>query len=425
MRTKDQILLEQVYGGIILNEYSEGFLNQQIKRLKPQAGAFVEETAIRATLQRFDQLKTANNTSNRIKELVQQYIDSGDIKPDERNQKDVRRFENLKKQPLQVEFYNWSDLEKIVHQFRDPAEKAASKVEMAEGETGAEEIYKDPKNGIHVYFGKDPNSCILFKRFLSKEKEEEAKNESKDISKYYGWCISYPIERSLFYSYRFGSGDTSASVYFVYDETLPVSDDNHVIVIHAQRDGKFRLTNALNNRERVGDWNMVISQEWQPKLKGLEKLFVYRPLTEDEQIYQVTRNAGPSDFTNFTSYRVKRAYIDTRKKIYSKDYTELPAELQHTYINVRAPDAADEDMNSRLRKLLYLFADTDYESINKRMAQAMELAEQNKENWEAVLWEDSIMKNSKKSQTYKYWAKLIDDTLNDMGSAARADQRAQ
>lgn len=415
MRTKDQLILENLYSNIVLNEYSEGFLRQQIKRLKPQAGVYVSEDAIRQMLQRFDQLKTSQNTANRIKELLQQHIESGDIKVDPRNPKDAKRFENLKKQPFQVEYYNWSDLETIVHQFRDPGETAALKSDAPKGETGAEEIYSNKEDGLHVYFGQDPNACILFKRFLLQQ---------KDAPRDYTWCISNRRESNLFYRYRFGSyGSKKASVYFVYDETKPTSNKWHVFVIHVKEGNEYMVTSALNDGDRTLSWNEIL--KIQPKLKGLEKLFVYRPLNEDEQLYQVTMDAGPNDFSGFTSYNVKRAYIETGKKIKQEDYLELPAELQHAYVNVRAPGAEDQDETSRLRKLLQLFANQVQSELNQRFAKAQEAGEQgaSEAEWEKILFNDPVMIKSKKSQTYKYWTKLIDDTLNNMGAAARANER--
>lgn len=418
MRTKDQLILENLYSNIILNEYSEGFLRQQIKRLKPQAGVYVSEDAIRQMLQRFDQLKTSQNTASRIKELVQQHVESGDIKADERNPKDIKRFENLKKQPFQVEYYNWRDLETIVHQFRDPGETAALKSsDTVKGDTGAEEIYNNPEDGLHVYFGKDPNACIIFKKFLLQQ---------KDAPRDYTWCISNRRESNLFYRYRFGSySSKKASVYFVYDETKPTSDKWHVFVVHVKEGNEYMVTSALNDGDRMLSWDEIL--KIQPKLKGLEKLFVFRPLTEDEQLYQVTMDAGPNDFTGYTSYNVKRAYIETGKKIKKEDYLNLPAELQHAYINVRAPGAEDLDGNTRLRKLLMIFHDQDQNEINQRFARASEAGEQgaSETEWEQILFDDPTMKKSKRSQTYKYWTKLIDDTLNNLGAAARADARKE
>jgi hypothetical protein len=428
MRTKDQLILENLYSNILLNEYSEGFLRTQIKRLKPQAGAYVSEDAIRQMLQRFDQLKTAQTTANRIKELVQQHIESGDIKADERKgPKDIKRFENLKKQPFQVEYYNWQDLETIVHQFRDPSETAALKTDAPKGDAGAEEIYANPENGLHVYFGKDTNACILFKRFLLQQ---------KDAPKDYTWCIANNRQSNLFYRYRFGAyGNKKASVYFIYDESKPSTDKWHVFVIHVNEDNKYLVTSAFNDGDRTIPWNEIL--KIQPKLKGLEKLFTFRPLTEDEQLYQVTMDANPNDFAGYTSYNVKRAYIETGKKINMQDYIDLPAELQHAYINVRAPGAEDDNMIKRLRKLLELFDDQDKNELNNRYAEAAESGDVAKakakaagldskdasEEWIKILCNDPVMAKTKKGQTYKYWTKLVDDTLKDAGAADRADQR--
>ena len=412
---------------VLLKEYSEGFTKQQIARLKPQAGAFVEEDGIRAMIGRFNQLKSGQ-AKNQIIDLVKTNIENGTIAAANDHPKEVQRIQKLASNPLMIEFYSWHDLEVIVHSFRDPAEKQAIKAAKKNADqTGASLIYEG--NGLRVYFGANKQECQIFKNYLVNTNKDALKAGGVDVNassgSIYGWCISYAGPNNLFDSYRFRS-ETSASVYFIVDDGRPVTDPLNVIVLHAQKDGNFRLTNAYNRSmggysEEVGDWNKVL--KWQPKLKGHESLFKFVPFSESEQLHLVTKNAGPKDFPGFTAFNVKRAYIDSQKKIFAKDFLELPADLQHAYVNVRAPDAADANLQTRLRKLLYLFADPEYQKIEDRMNRAAEEGDRGNENWIEVLYDDDVMKKCKKVQTYKYWCKLIDDTLNEMGAAKAANER--
>lgn len=437
--------LVPLYEQVIL-EYSEGFLKKQTERLQKQNIHATPET-IKAMLQRFDQLKTANTTKQEIKNIIETDIENGTIRA--KNPKDQKRVDNLKKSPWNVEFYDFEELEKVVHSFRDVGDKQAQKEieKISTTDYGAELVYETPDHKLQIFFAKDAKTAYDFKLWLAKFKEQEIKNANLKVVSgtgrgLYGWCISAPVSRgNLFASYRFGSNP--ASVYFVLDNNLPVTDNKHVTVIHAYKDGRFLVTGANNDGDRTLNWNQVTT--YLPQIKDLEKVFKFRSFTEDEQLYLLTKNARPENFAGFTP-RVKKAYIELGpdRKIYSKDYIDLVnvdpslpyvqrqeaektgADLQHAYINVRSPNVNDPNLMARLLKLLYLFADTSPEEVDKRIKQAVNLKNKNPNfkndtSWQEPLFQDKAMLQTKDKSVLKYWKKLIDDTLRGMGSAKRAD----
>lgn len=439
--TKLALLYEQV-----ILEYSEGFLKQQIERLQKQNVHATPET-IRQMLQRFDQLKTAGNTKQEIKNIITTDIENGTIAA--KNPKDQKRIDNLKKSPWNVEFYDFSELEKVVHSFRDVGAKQAQKdlEKVSTTNTGAELVYETPDHMLQVFFAKDAKSANAFKLWLIKTKEQDIKQAKLNVTLgtghgLYGWCVSAPLDRgNLFATYRFGTGDKSASLYFVLDNKLPVNNNKHVIVVHAYKNNTYLVTGANNDGDKTMSWDQLTA--YQPALRNVNKnVFKYHPYTEDEQLYLVTKNVNAEDFADLAP-RVKKAYIElgSDKKIYSKDYLNLVnvdpnlsyvqkqeaekfgSDLQHAYINVRAPAANDPDKMTRILKLLNLFEDTNMTDITNRIQQAKKLAakvtDENDLSWEEPLFQDKTMLQTKDKSIIKYWKKLIDDTLRDLGSARR------
>ena len=437
-----------LYEQVIL-EYSEGFLKKQIERLQKQ-NVHVEPETIKQMLQRFDQLKTAGNTKQEIKNIITTDIESGIIKA--KNPKDQKRIDNLKSSPWNVEFYDFPELEKVVHSFRDVGAKQAQKdFEKANiTDTGAKLVYETPDHMLQVFYAKDARSANAFKLWLAKNKEQEIKQANLKVvwgtgRGLYGWCVNAPLDKgNLFASYRFGASLT-ASMYFVLNNKLPVTDNKHVIVIQAEKDGTYLVTGANNDGDKTMSWGEVVRYE--PALREVNKdIFKFHPFTEEEQLYLLTKDAGPKDFAGF-SPRVKKAYIELgpNNKIYSQDYINLVnvdpnlsyvqrqeaekfgSDLQHAYINVRSPNANDPDFMFRLMKLLNLFADTNMTDVVKRIQQAKKLAakttDDNDLSWEEPLFQDKAMQQTKDKSVLKYWKKLIDDTLRGMGSAERANAR--
>ena len=108
---------------------------------------------------------------------------------------------------------------------------------------------------------------------------------------------------------------------------------------------------------------------------------------------------------------------------------KMGADLQHAYINVRSPNANDTNFLDRLMRLLNLFEDSDYSSINARIQQAQQLRQQSTDendlSWEEPLFQDEALLQTKDKSVFKYWKKLVHDCLNNLGAAQRADAGKQ
>jgi len=443
--------LVPLYEQIIL-EYSEGFLKQQVTRLQPQ-NIHITPEAIKQMLQRFDQLKTPSNTRQEIKRIIGTDIEDGTIKATQKP-KDIKRVESLKKAPWNVEFYNLNELEKVVHSFRGVNDKQAEKDAVNIGATdyGAELVYETPDHMLQIFFAKDAQTANSFKLWLIKVKQKEIKDSKLQVTTgtgrgLYGWCVSAPLDRgNLFASYRFCSVDSSsASLYFVLDNKLPVTDNKHVVVVHAYKDNDYLVTGANNDGDQPFNWQQLVN--YNPELKNLKEIFKFQPYTDQEQLYLLTKGAKPQDFAGF-SPKIKKAYIELgpQRKIFSRDYINLSvvdpnlsyverqeaekmgADLQHAYINVRSPNANDTNFLDRLMKLLNLFEDSDYALINARIQQAKELRRQTTgedQSWEEPLYQDEALLHTKDKSVFKYWKKLVHDCLNNFGAALRADAGKQ
>ena len=444
--------LVPLYEQIIL-EYSEGFLKQQVTRLQPQ-NIHITPEAIKQMLQRFDQLKTPSNTRQEIKRIIETDIEDGTIKATQRP-KDIKRVESLKKAPWNVEFYNLNELEKVVHSFRGVNDKQAEKDAVNIGATdyGAELVYETPDHMLQIFFAKDAQAANSFKLWLIKIKQKEIKDSKLQVMTgtgrgLYGWCVSAPLDRgNLFAGYRFCSIDSSsASLYFVLDNKLPVTDNKHVVAVHAYKNNDYLVTGANNDGDQHFNWQQLVN--YNPELKNLKEIFKFQPYTHQEQLYLLTKGAKPEDFAEFTP-KIKKAYIELgpQRKIFSRDYINLSvvdpnlsyverqeaekmgADLQHAYINVRSPNANDTNFLDRLMKLLNLFEDSDHSSINARIQQAKQLRQQstdkNDQSWEEPLFQDEALLQTKDKSVFKYWKKLVHDCLNNLGAALRADAGKQ
>jgi hypothetical protein len=74
-----------------------------------------------------------------------------------------------------------------------------------------------------------------------------------------------------------------------------------------------------------------------------------------------------------------------------------------------APAQEVFDFNTRLRKLLYLFSDTDYKGISERLQTASDRGDE--KNWEKALFDDPTVKQGSQ-EAYNVWKKEIMDVLN-------------
>ena len=100
MKSRD-VELSIIYEQVILQEYSEGLINQQVQRLASQAGA-VDPKLIKQYVQRFDQLKTGN-ARDKFLAVVNKNIEMRRIAP--------------KNNPLEINSYSWEELQELMDSF--------------------------------------------------------------------------------------------------------------------------------------------------------------------------------------------------------------------------------------------------------------------------------------------------------------------
>jgi len=190
-------------------------------------------------------------------------------------------------------------------------------------------------NGIEVYYGEDPKTCVSIKGNVN-----------------YSWCVA--AKRSnMFYSYR--SNKNLPSFYFIKDVEATKKeletwngDPRHfknkwhffVIQVLANKDfNKFDeknyiVTSANNDGDEPMSWNEIV--KIQPKLKGLHDKFIPKPLTPDLATtirYYKRYIPNVEDFKKM-SYEDKSLYIDVHDFAIDDDiFALLPTELKNKYIN--------------------------------------------------------------------------------------------
>ena len=412
-------LIEQT---LLKEDYSQKVYNELLTRMGPQAGPHIAPDDIRQMIKRFGQLSTSQTVKPQITNLIQKAIRNGELKARAIDTKDKKRLERLNNNPLDIMNYDYAALDIIIHGIRTQGEIEKENRALRQStseDTGAKLISKH--NGLNIYLGQSGKECTQFNNYM-KKKTADVKFDTQP----YNWCIGWAGttgQTNRFDAYRY----QGESAYYVEDPSLNPNNEMSCIVVHAIQNGEYRITNLYNDKEKIVNWEGVLN--WQPKLKGAEKIIKFNPYNEQEQLYKITKDASAKDFDDFTRYNVKEAYINSGKKIYVKSYLDLPAELQHLYINVRAPGVEQlkepDFWMSLLDDSLFEFNDNKeryntVSSVNGRMEKAQELAASNPENeaeFMAPILDSPIIKQSKKATTYKYWCKLVDESMNGNGAA--------
>lgn len=472
----DNSNLVSLYESMLFEAYNEDFYKKQIARLKPQAGAYVTPEMIRAKIRRFADLKGNFRTANQVSQLVKNAVEQGrkpsseregaviapyvpllsqekldqikNVDPDKvqflspslrvahkKYTDELKRINLLEKIPHEIRYYTWNDLEAIVDQFPDPGEKEALKKVAATG-SGAQLIYD--KDKLKIFFGADGNECYILKKYISKERGLDPST--------YKWCISADPTQSKNYHSRYRFGDyghrVEKSSYFIYDEERPVTDPWHFFVIHvasspvevtrSDEKSPYMVTDSNNAGDVWMTWEEIL--KLQPKLKGHENLIQFIPLNEDEKIQQVIAGEANADsFKNYSSFKVKRAYIKQSpdNKIYKKDYLKLDPVLQHLYINMRTPVGEDAEQFDMLAKLMTMFEDSDNKTdmmdvIDKsRDEMRKSVDDESNLKWLDILSSNPTVDASKESQTVKRYKNLIRDVALGVGRAMEAQKRRE
>lgn len=443
MKFRDLILL---YEGNILLEYTEKYIQQQVARLKPQAGYFVDQQAIIDRINRFDQLKSGGTQRDLIR-LAKQAVEAGRLPENSRTtiafapevsdvnktqnkgeyDLEVHRLKKLEANPLEINFYSWKNLEDVIDQF--PSDEPEVVPYVGEGEF-KNKVYDN--DGLEIYYL--PNKLISFntKNYIIKRIEQEGKLR-KDGNRLYSWCISYPPDRSLFNSYRMTKNVPQGhAIYMVYDTKASNTSPWHYFIVQVSNSGEgptgkagpYYVTDATNGQERYYSWDELVDRV--PRIAPAKNALKPVPYTFEEKNQQLLSKATPQNFAKLP-YNLKRAYIETcfqnNKQILEKDFGELDNTLQHLYINSLIANLPQESKTLSIYKLLHPFDDSEYMVFTDTFKEALLVAKKLKQKdmpLNTKLLADILLKTSpvkplsRKAETFNRYRDVAGDLLGNI-----------
>ena len=247
--------------------------------------------------QQFDRLTKENPNFN--PDEIKKYIDSWDAF--------AQGFPSDKKDITTL------SLEEIVKLIRDTSFKSSLKGrdtpfhKKPEINRDMDVVYN--KNGLEILKGDMKEKCIMY-----------GKNSK--------WCISRNDAQNMFYTYRMRLDEPA--FYFVFDTDRPETDPLHRFVIHINKNGNYKLTDFDNIGDKDVSWNEI--EQMQPKLRGLQKLFVSVPLSSEERTdYEKYKDSV--DLRTYQNYSLeeKYKYIKFGHELDSDQQDATPAELISIY----------------------------------------------------------------------------------------------
>lgn len=217
------------------------------------------------------------------------------------------------KQPMDIFSYTWNQLETIVDQLPSPETHPQHRAANQVAASPAKLIYDE--NNLKIYDAPNQQACIQLGQ--------------REFGKTYSFCVSRTNDGNLYNSYRY----KQRSFYFVYDASLPQSNEYHLIVIQVSANGKYYMTTAINKGDSLSTWPQI--ERAQPKLQGLRHLFVYHPFSTQEKLSVDIQNIDADGFDPL-NYSKKTAYIASSKTIHMDSWLDLPRELKKMYTDLAA-----------------------------------------------------------------------------------------
>lgn len=150
------------------------------------------------------------------------------------------------------------------------------------------------------------------------------------------WCVTKP-ELSHYKSYR-----RRISFYFILDRTRQIDDIYYVSTILAfnqethAANGRWGYVPRINGEHHNILWNKIV-EIW-PQLAGKDKLFVYFPETEKEDISYKLDNInfipGDQNDLSIKSPTLQRLFVESGRIITSpRVFLSLNKETQHMYVD--------------------------------------------------------------------------------------------
>ena len=208
--------------------------------------------------------------------------------------------------------------------------------------------FKSSLKGRDTPFHKQPKINRDMDLIYNKNKLEILKGDMKEKCIQYGknskWCISRNDSQNMFYTYRMRLDEPT--FYFVFDTDRPETDPMHRFVIHIDRNGNYKLTDFDNFGDKELTWDQI--EQMQPKLRGLQKLFVSNPLTsEEKRDYEKYKIKANLEIYQNYSLEEKYKYIKFGHELTPEQQDATPKEL----IGIYAKGLPTKITNKTLKRL--------------------------------------------------------------------------
>lgn len=302
----------------LLLEYSESFITKLATRLA--AGDAGQIETIKGYIRYFDTIRNRNDFQAYVRDNPNLFQRAGKAITDIKN----------------VDVYNATQLEHIYDAFNAERKIEKQKEGVQQPITkDADLMFPDDASKtirkvnptavaddryLEIYRGGDQPTCVKF---------------SHDVfGQSYEFCIGRK-QGNMYTNYRFNSqSDESGgprTFYFVRDYSRPMTDEMHLIVVHALKNGNFRYTDAPNTNgdKYVGSWENLVAE--QPKLAKHKEIFQFVPFTETEEDLNALQNADGSSFSTLTP-RQRNAFLQGGKLLPIHFFTQLSSADQAVYI---------------------------------------------------------------------------------------------
>lgn len=288
-------LLEYVQ--IVLQEYTDKFVSDTVSRFRREDPEIsLDDAQIRKVIEFFE------------------------------SKKDNPRVKSFKVDPSgrpvgdDIGRYTWQELTSVIKKYF-PSKELFDQQEVVE--VPEEFVKLHDANGVEVYSGVTREQCIRVRAFLAQE-----------TGRTYTFCIGEPVaNRNYFMHYR-GQTGRNPVFYFVLDRNKPVSDINHVFVVHALLDGSYGITRSENRQDENTTWEEIV--KICPELANVRQIFASKPLTAAEKKQMELTRVDDNAFKNF-SYDEIKDYIDAKFGLSAEQmrYTfSVSKDLFNYYANV-------------------------------------------------------------------------------------------
>jgi hypothetical protein len=303
------------------------------ERLLVLAGILTEDyksSKQRFISQNFDE-KTVDDYIEKFKDIVQKY-------PDLLSKINISVPINQRKS---IDSYkDFRELEQLVDYVKGQKDLEGTALGSTL-EIDGKPIFKN--NKVEIFYADSPRACIKYKGNIP-----------------YSWCVSRGDSSNMFYGYRYT--DLEPAFYFVkiIDRTNKefglwnlvkvgfsgnFNDKYHFFVIQVIKGAEignntnkqYVVTSADNDGDKSMSWNDIIGIA--PELNGLEKVFIHKPISDEDRKYYERFKRGISDeeFSKLT-YGEKSRYLDiapyNRVKITDKQFELLPDDLKNKVIGM-------------------------------------------------------------------------------------------